>query len=63
MKFFISLAALTYTLATVGPLGWFLLFLAAAFAVALFLWAWPLLLVLLLVLGTWALARRVGATQ
>ena len=59
MKFFISLAALTYTLATVGPYGWFLLFMAAVFCVALFLVAWPLLLVLGAVLAMWLAARAI----
>jgi hypothetical protein len=58
MRFLIGLAALTYTLATVGPLGWFLLFMATVFCVALFLVAWPWLLAGAAVLGSWVLVQK-----
>lgn len=57
MRFCISLAALTYTLATVGPLGWFFLFLFGVAAIIFFMWWWPLLLVVGIIYGMYRLAK------
>ncbi len=57
MNFFVGLAAFTYTLTKVGPLGWFVLFLAICFVGAFLLLAWPFVLVGTLVCASWFAAR------
>lgn len=46
-----------FMLVRMGPLGWFLLTLAAVFVILLALVAWPFLLAGLGVLGVWRLSR------
>ncbi len=60
MNFFVGLAAFTYTLTQVGPLGWFILFIGLCFVAALTLLAWPLLVAGLVLWAAHAAARRVA---
>jgi len=63
MRFLIGLAALTYTLRSIGPIGWFIGFMLLVLLCAIFLTLWPVLLVVGIVLGLFAVARYVEKRQ
>jgi len=56
----IKLAALTYVMRSLGPVGWLVAVLVGAFAVATLLAFWPIVLVASIVVGTLYVARRIG---
>lgn len=58
MKFFVGLAALTYTLGQVHPLVWFALFLGGVAVVATAIAFWPVVLLVVIAVGTlWIVAQ------
>lgn len=59
MRSLVGLAALTYVLKSIPPLGWFIVFMLGAVLVATFIFWWPLILVVGIVLIAWWVARRV----